>query len=61
MITECSQSCGGGTQSRQRECDSPVPAHGGMDCFGNGNETQTCNTDVCPGKYFSVLVCFPYS
>ena len=47
----CSVSCGGGTHTRQRQCDSPSPAYGGDYCSGNENETQWCNTDVCPGKH----------
>ena len=51
-LSECSQSCGGGIQTRQRECDSPSPEYGGDPCSGNENETQRCNTDVCPGKLY---------
>ena len=46
----CSRSCGGGTQTRERECDSPNPSYGGDSCAGNENETQPCNTKECPGQ-----------
>ena len=49
-FSECSNSCGGGTQIRRRECDSPSPAYSGAECFGNINETLSCNTNVCPGN-----------
>jgi len=40
----CSQTCGGGTQTRT--CTNPEPANGGNDCVGD--VTQTCNTQDCP-------------
>jgi len=40
----CSQSCGGGTQTRS--CTNPTPANGGADCVGSN--TQSCNTQACP-------------
>ena len=49
-FAECSLSCGGGTQTRQRECDNPSPAYGGDYCSGNENETQPCHIEVCPGN-----------
>ena len=49
-LSVCTQSCSGGTQTRQRQCDNPVPSYGGDPCSGNGIETLRCNTDVCPGK-----------
>ena len=48
--SECSAECGGGTQTRTRECNNPAPEHGGADCEGTGSETRTCNTQECPGK-----------
>ena len=44
----CSVTCGGGTQERNR---TMTPAqHGGANCTGNDNESQSCNTDGCPGE-----------
>jgi len=44
--SECSATCGGGTQSRS--CNNPVPSNGGKDCVGEG--TRACNTDDCHVK-----------
>uniref|UniRef100_A0A3P8Z7L8 SCO-spondin n=1 Tax=Esox lucius TaxID=8010 RepID=A0A3P8Z7L8_ESOLU len=46
--TDCTKSCGGGVQSRRRECDSPSPVREGDYCEGLGTEIMTCNTDHCP-------------
>jgi hypothetical protein len=49
----CSVTCGGGTTSRTRNCDSPVPSNGGLICAGSGTENQACNTAACPvSMYF---------
>lgn len=45
----CSLSCGGGSQDRQRDCVGPF--HGGLECPGNGSESQNCNTHHCPSEY----------
>lgn len=52
--TKCSKSCGGGVQSRRRECDSPSPDGRGSYCEGLGTEVVTCNTAHCPGTFFTV-------
>uniref|UniRef100_A0A8D3EE01 SCO-spondin n=1 Tax=Scophthalmus maximus TaxID=52904 RepID=A0A8D3EE01_SCOMX len=46
--TDCTKSCGGGIQSRRRECDSPSPEGEGNYCEGLGTEVIACNTDHCP-------------
>ncbi|XP_076471616.1 uncharacterized protein LOC143301299 [Babylonia areolata] len=43
----CSVTCGSGTQSRQRSCDSPVPALGGANCSGSDTDTQVCQQQDC--------------
>ena len=48
---ECTVTCGGGSRSRFRECNNPVPQHGGDDCTVDGStyiETKTCNENICP-------------
>ena len=42
--SECSATCGGGTQTRA--CTDPIPAYGGADC--QGDITQNCNMQECP-------------
>ena len=50
--SECSNSCGGGIQTRKRTCTNPPPAHGGADCVGEATETQNCQEKDCPGLYY---------
>ena len=46
-----SQFCGGGEQTRSRECDSPAPLYGGNKCTGPAEESQDCDNEPCvPGK-----------
>lgn len=44
----CTETCGGGTQTRTRTCTSPAPFCGGADCAGVPSETRDCNTNLCP-------------
>ncbi|KAH9492583.1 Hemicentin-1 [Bulinus truncatus] len=44
--TQCTVTCGGGHQSRKRQCQQPL--YGGVQCPGGGNETQLCNQQLCP-------------
>ncbi|GFS05121.1 brain-specific angiogenesis inhibitor 1 [Elysia marginata] len=46
---ECSASCGGGEQTRNRSCLGTL--HGGDYCVGDHNETRDCNTHHCPGQF----------
>ncbi|KAL3870903.1 hypothetical protein ACJMK2_038934 [Sinanodonta woodiana] len=46
--TVCSASCGGGSMSRSRSCDSPSPGPYGLSCTGQAQETEICNNEVCP-------------
>ncbi|XP_067654977.1 uncharacterized protein [Haliotis asinina] len=51
-VTQCSVSCGGGTQlvTRTRTCSNPTPAYNGQYCVGDDRTTftQACNTQGCP-------------
>ncbi|KAL9951961.1 hypothetical protein ACROYT_G044722 [Oculina patagonica] len=48
--SECSVTCGGGTQTLTRTCTNPPPSNGGKDCseLGPAEKTQECNTQECP-------------
>ncbi|XP_053386636.1 SCO-spondin-like [Mercenaria mercenaria] len=46
--TECGSSCGNGTQTKKRQCDSPAPQYGGQNCSGKDIETQPCFVTECP-------------
>ena len=43
----CSSTCGGGSQSRSRLCNSPSPSEGVADCPGEYSELLECNTESC--------------
>ncbi|XP_075792870.1 hemicentin-1 isoform X2 [Pelodiscus sinensis] len=49
----CSETCGKGTQTRLRLCNSPPPAFEGSDCEGPDTQMQICNKRHCPvdGKW----------
>uniref|UniRef100_A0A6P4F749 A disintegrin and metalloproteinase with thrombospondin motifs 7 isoform X2 n=1 Tax=Drosophila rhopaloa TaxID=1041015 RepID=A0A6P4F749_DRORH len=46
--SDCSRSCGGGVSTQQRECDSPVPANGGVFCIGERKRYKICRKRPCP-------------
>ena len=50
-FSPCSVTCGGGSQTRSRSCTSPPPSNGGQDCVGARTQTESCNSDACPGTY----------
>ncbi|XP_060558553.1 coadhesin-like [Ruditapes philippinarum] len=43
----CSESCGGGIQSRLRTCSNPRPSLLGRYCDGSPDEMKTCNKHIC--------------
>ena len=45
----CSKSCGGGTKQRQRY--KSVQESNGGTCHGLNEDTISCNTQNCPGKF----------
>ena len=48
--TDCSETCGGGIRSRSRICSYPDVNNKGNYCVGSSEETESCNTDNCPGR-----------
>ncbi len=52
----CTETCGGGTRERTRDCIGPY--NGGQSCQGLNVDTENCNTQECPpGRYFTAVVC----
>jgi len=47
-VLECTKTCGGGVINRTRECNEPVPQHGGAHCEGSSHDHIACNTQPCP-------------
>uniref|UniRef100_A0A3Q3IJ02 Uncharacterized protein n=1 Tax=Monopterus albus TaxID=43700 RepID=A0A3Q3IJ02_MONAL len=43
----CSESCGGGLTSRQRECLNPAPQNGGKRCAGDAVDYESCDKSAC--------------
>lgn len=51
LWTDCSSTCAGGTRSRLRTCDNPLPSLGGAPCDGLPEDKELCNMNMgCPGK-----------
>lgn len=45
--SDCSRSCGGGVQFRERRCIAPRPKNGGKRCEGEERKYRLCNTAGC--------------
>ncbi|KAL5272728.1 hypothetical protein ACHWQZ_G000802 [Mnemiopsis leidyi] len=45
---QCSEICGGGNQTRTRQCNRPAPRNGGAECVGNDHQSRDCNQKPCP-------------
>ena len=44
----CSISCGGGSQTRFRNCTNPIPANGGLNCSASAVDIRDCvNNGLC--------------
>lgn len=50
LYTQCTKTCGGGTQHRTRTCTNPPFANGGKKCQGDSVEVLACGTVPCPGR-----------
>ena len=49
--SECSETCGDGTETRQRTC-VPSDCDDGSDCPGEPEEYRPCNLGCCEGLYW---------
>ncbi|XP_078575405.1 putative chitinase 10 [Branchiostoma floridae x Branchiostoma japonicum] len=57
--SDCSASCGVGTQRRHRTCTAPAPEDGGALCPENEEETRPCEAaDICPEERAYRRVCY---
>ena len=52
----CSLTCGKGSSTRDRHCDSPNTEYGGDDCTGNDNEIHPCLISECKGMHGVLLM-----
>ena len=43
--------CETNTETRTRECNSPLPSMGGLNCTGEASESVDCTPELCPGMY----------
>ena len=51
----CSVTCGGGNQTRVRECSNPAPVNEGDDCpnlLDDSVDIEPCNIQSCDSKIF---------
>ena len=53
----CTKTCGGGEQSRTRLIKIQAE-NGGILCTGDEIDTQSCNTDSCPGGQITTSIIF---
>ena len=45
--SQCTKTCGTGTQQISRKCNDPVPQHGGHDCGADNSQSRDCNKLPC--------------
>ena len=57
--TECTTTCGGGEQNRNRSCTNPVPQYDGRNCTGQEVDIRNCSEHPCPGEFFSFFILLP--
>ena len=53
--SECSESCGNGTEFRDRVVKISAQ-HGGQNCTGEAREQKQCNTHPCAGKEYLLCI-----
>ena len=50
--SNCSRTCGVGTEVRFRKCDSPPPSNNGEYCHGKPVEVRQCNKNQCKLNHY---------
>ena len=54
--TSCSKTCGGGVKEKSRKVQIPAQ-NGGSPCRSeSARQTESCNEQDCPGKYFYLKI-----
>ena len=53
--TECTVTCGGGSQTRTRTVETPA-ANGGADCVGDSSQTRHCSITACLTSTYNMLL-----
>ena len=48
---KCSVTCGRGTKTRRRKCNSPKSSNGGKPCAGRDSQSMVCEGAKCPGIF----------
>lgn len=51
--SKCTQTCGGGIQFSERECNNPVPQNNGLYCVDEPKRFQICNSETCSKETLS--------
>ena len=46
--TQCTKTCGGGSQKRIRDCILPRGGSNDLGCIGDTEEVRECNDNICP-------------
>ena len=54
--SDCSVSCGGGTQTKMKYCKNPEPVNGGRVCPGDPLMEGPCNETPCPSLPRTICV-----
>ena len=60
QYSQCTKTCGRGSQYRNRACDNPAPSSGGKHCLGPSQQSNECNTQGCPGKHILTFWFIPF-
>lgn len=54
LWSDCTTTCGGGSNTRNRTCTNPSPQYGGEQCKGSTTDVRLCGMLLCPSMYISI-------